>query len=229
MSFKQFVVENDYEQETKQLKEAAELVVRDCKPLLQDLNINQKEEIGAHLLYRGINNQHLFVNKKVRKDRKPTDTPRPIHDIIDQWFEQNTGIKARSNGLFATNEQERPYFYGTKYFIFPKGQYRLLSSPKVHDLFNYIAQTFRNKGILKFSESMRNLVDHNGQISDSHKEIIYGILNEADYRFLDMEAVSKRSFGEVIVITDSYYALSAQTPLILQDYFFTKIKQLYTS
>lgn len=83
------------------------------------------EESHGLPLYRGssqkVKNPTIITP---RKDRKPTDTPVEIHDAMDDWFEENYGVRARSVGVFATGSKHSASTYGTPYFILPIGDFK---------------------------------------------------------------------------------------------------------
>lgn len=76
-----------------------------------------------------------FVKKKVRKDRKPRDTPEDIHEWADNWFYENFGIRARSNTMFCTSEASKTKQYGELYIVFPIGNFEIIWSHRLKDLY----------------------------------------------------------------------------------------------
>lgn len=95
--------------------------------------------VGDMSLGEGFGDKTFRVFKKtVRKERKPMDTKGPLHKIIDDWFEDNMGIRARSQAVFCFGEAARnvAYEYGHLCAIFPIGKFTYVWSPKVSDLYN---------------------------------------------------------------------------------------------
>lgn len=95
--------------------------------------------VGQMSLGEDFNNMEFTVfRKSVRKDRKPMDTKGPLHKIIDDWFEENTGMRARSEAVFCFGEAARniAYEYGNLCVIFPIGKFTYTWSPDVPDLYN---------------------------------------------------------------------------------------------
>ena len=80
------------------------------------------------------NKPDLFIGN-VRPDRKPTDTPLPIHEFMDNWFYKKFGVKFRSNAMFATKSKGSSQIYGTVYVVFPIGEFKYCYSTVVSDLY----------------------------------------------------------------------------------------------
>ncbi len=130
------------------LKEDTELdflafqkMAEECKPFLKELKRSNFE-----FLYSGRkNNYENFEKKKIRKDRKPKDMPEIIHNLLDKKFEKNFGVKARSQGFFISNNPSELFEYGTPHYVFPVGNYKLIYSKIIKDLYrNLQDKTERN-------------------------------------------------------------------------------------
>jgi len=72
----------------------------------------------------------------VRKNRVPRDTPQHIHDFFNNYFDEEYGIKARSETLFCTTTPQSTGLYGTAYMIFPFGSYEIIWNPGIVDLYD---------------------------------------------------------------------------------------------
>lgn len=80
--------------------------------------------------------------KAIRSDRRPSDTPREIHRMTDDWFEEKYGWRARSTSLFCWIVSDITKYAKLaklnrrhKFIVFPVGNYRYLWSMKSHDLY----------------------------------------------------------------------------------------------
>lgn len=87
--------------------------------------------------YRGMEGQkEAFANKKVRKDRKPLDMEKKMSARLDDAFNEVFGIRARSQCLFVTGNENLTLRYGPAYIVFPIGKIQWIWSKRIKDLFN---------------------------------------------------------------------------------------------
>lgn len=99
-------------------------------------------------LYRGIQD-HLSTgeheNTYRQNPRRPRTTPDYQHQIADQWFSEQFGVKARSETLMCTPSLPRAKDYGWVAVaeIEPIGDYTIVYSPNVVDFYDY-ATAFQN-------------------------------------------------------------------------------------
>jgi len=80
-----------------------------------------------------------LFRKTVRKDRYPMDTVKEIHTILDDWFEEEMGTRARSQALFVFGESGREAaseYGGGLCVVLPIGAFHYVWSPKVKDLYD---------------------------------------------------------------------------------------------
>lgn len=94
-----------------------------CQPFL-------KEAHGLPM-YRGVKFQlsdvKLFSHAslvQVRKDRRPSDTSLFVHNLMNDWFKEHYGVRARSEALFCTGNQHEASKYGKANYVFPVGDIR---------------------------------------------------------------------------------------------------------
>src|SRR5574343_276984 len=89
-----------------------------------------------NLLYRSVR-KHIdtFAIFKSRSDRKPLDSTKIQHEMMDKMFLKHFGWKARSEGVFASfmHAYDGSTYYGTQYVFFPLGEYKYIWSPAVAD------------------------------------------------------------------------------------------------
>jgi hypothetical protein len=90
------------------------------------------------ILYRG---EHTaFTNfdvETVRKDRRPKDSSKNWHDLYNMMlssFDDNPGW--RNSSLFVTRDESEAGEYGDSVIVIPIGEYKILSSKMVKDMYN---------------------------------------------------------------------------------------------
>lgn len=176
---------NPSEKET--LKKAWDIIQKDCKPFLKDIRN------ARNFLYRGMKEQKNFVKKKVRTDRSPMNTPEDLHELYDRYFKEKFGWNARSNAVFANGNSLEASQYGREFMIFPIGNYKFVWSPEVEDLFvNPITRG------LKRSDERNN---------EGFYQKVKEELDSVNYTDKNM-ALAIRSKNEIMIGTESYYALN---------------------
>lgn len=188
ITFKQFISEEEQ-------IDLVKLLLRDCKPYIEALR-------GDGLFRRGVQNlgeayiatfegdEIQYSKKTVRKDRRPKDMKRGLHNLIDDWFDdQFKGIRPRSEGMFCFGEDTSIRTlsqYGEACFVFPIGEFKYVWSSRVDDLYNDL--------------------DHRPDIYNDEKEF-NDWMQSKNYQTTGLDdAVTKKV--EVMIMCDSYYAFS---------------------
>lgn len=139
-SFKQFISEDkDFVVKNRELipedkERFAKLVNEKCKPFLKECG----ELTMQHLLYRGIEIPDFKFIKTVRTDRQPKDTNKILHVWLDNWFNENFGVRYRTNAMFCTGDIKQTKEYGEPCVVFPIGDFKFVWSPHVEDLYERI-------------------------------------------------------------------------------------------
>lgn len=210
VSFKEFLGEvyTDPSEEitnSKHPKLVAQQIVKNCQPLLEKVGYDAK---FAMSLFRGFKNppEEKLAIRHVRQDRKPVDTPKPIHDYIDQWFYQKFGHHYRSNALFAFGSSTRlASNYGDVHIVLPIGNFSFVWAPTVLDLFGEIRERLieeRSKGNLPQSDMDKLAQDNNKQMFT----ILDKLLSHAGYT--DQNFKKAVFMGrEIMINTDKYYTI----------------------
>jgi len=109
------------------------LIKKDCKPFLKDWQTKYNKKF----LFSARKNKTVdFAKNRVRKDRVPRDTPVEAHNWLDNYFKKKFGIKFRSNSLFCSFDRDTISTYGMLYYIFPIGNYKMLSSSLIVDAYS---------------------------------------------------------------------------------------------
>jgi len=77
----------------------------------------------------------IYFEKKRRSSRKPKDTKKAVHTILNKLFKEKFGWPSR-NGVFTKSGGVDKY--GKSFIFFPIGNYKFVWSPYIDDLFTEI-------------------------------------------------------------------------------------------
>jgi hypothetical protein len=169
MKFKNYLIEN---QEDK-INEMIYLIKKDCQPFLKEWH-----KINKGPLLTGRKNEKSFNKKQVRKNRKPRDTPEELHKLVDEWFYKKFKLKLRSNSIFSTFSYRIVGVYGVPYCVFPIGDYTIISSEEIKDLYNNIDYLFYKK----FSDSVLTYNDLSEEKQKEFQNILLKHLEKSNYK-----------------------------------------------
>lgn len=137
MKIREIIVENDDDEDYNRIFEQ---IIKDCKRYIQEATMNEI------FLYRGSSNTAEWNStgaggigrfKARLGDRRPSDTPLEVHNLLNQWFTDNFG-KPWRNGVFVTANQDVAGGYGKYGAFYPIGNYEYLFSPVIGDLYGYL-------------------------------------------------------------------------------------------
>lgn len=168
-----------------------DLIKQKCAPWL--------EAAGTNFVYRGsgisslsgIGNDGLFKGK-VRKDRKPRDSTAELHNLLNKYFYEKTGIKYRSESLFVSGDKDKGYEYGSKVFaIFPIGEFHYAWSDEIEDPWVE----------LEFNMTDEEKVTRRQEF-ESHLEY------DDPYKFDEGLEEAIESKNEIMIACDEYYAVA---------------------
>ncbi len=167
MNFKSFITE-DYN------RQIAVDIVKECMPFLK--------ESENRSLYRGMKGLVDSVKQiSPRSNRKPLDTKKSHHDIINVEFAKKYNVdNIRSRAVFCTGHTDNAIAFGTLYNIFPIGDYSYWWSPTIDDLY--------------------------GELEDMSDYIVADIINS--HTFINTDLLKAISSGnEIMLLCDKYYAV----------------------
>lgn len=179
-----------------------------CKPYIRKL----RQYKDNKFLFSGRKFSSSDVIKgKVRRDRKPKDTPLEIHELLDKQFYKEFGIKARSQSLFCVQKYQYTKSYGTPYYIFPIGDYTTIWAVRIDDLYEWL------KGEIGEHTSRRSEFYHvhgddiiDGWRSIDNTEEILDIIEDMDipnyYSSRDYQKLSKDT-NEIMLHCKEYIGL----------------------
>lgn len=124
------------EEEDVDIQPILDDIGKKCGPYIRVLTSSTVDKF----LLSGRKNKPSYFKGTVRKDRTPRDTPKHVHNYVDELFYDEFGIRARSNTLFCSMDAHAVKTYGDPYLIFPIGQYKLIWSPEISDFYGDIIQ-----------------------------------------------------------------------------------------
>lgn len=113
-------------------------IERDCQPYLRDLRSASPVD---GLLLSGRKKREAMFQGRVRKDRRPKDTPLEIQELVDDMFDEEFGVRPRSNSMFTISRKDIAEDYGEPFFIFPIGRYEIIWSKNVEDFYGDIVDS----------------------------------------------------------------------------------------
>ena len=173
-------------------------IKNDCQQYLKEIQYNPEE----YVLYRGLNTVENFVIKQSRlENRKPKDTHSYVHIILNDFFEDTFGWKAR-NGVFATGSYETASSYAldnVPHIFFPIGKYKYLWSPLAEDLYSTISNEI---------ERFRSL--HRRVTTSDIVTIVRDVASDLKYEYTDsnlIEGIKLKT--EIMFNVDKYYGVKA--------------------
>lgn len=203
-----------------------------CRPYMNDLKKQRGKE--PFLLWSGRGSTSMVIERKVRRNRRPVDTPKELHNFIDSVFEKEFGVRARSNSLFCYNNWGLTEQYGHAFAIFPIGKYKILYSREVGDLydkfhiidmhymtylkykdnpkmFKYIWEPMVDKKKAEFDYDMDKWIEY--MKSDKAKKNLYNEMKKVinRYKFIDASGLPKvGERNELMLICDKYIGVHKQ-------------------
>ena len=183
------------------LEEAAKIFHEDCMLFRKYIDFDDSNNSLTRPLYRGMNRTELALVSRVRKDRKPSNTPINIHNLVDEWFDKKFGIKFRSNAMFATQIKSTAKAYGTLYVVFPIGEFTICSSNIITDLYFDITDLYFSS-----VDSHKTIQTVNDNINE-YKSEIENLLDNADYK-INTPIVDITRQSELMIHCDKYLAIN---------------------
>lgn len=162
-----------------------------------------------------INPEGDFTRLAVSKNRKPVNTHIVIHKLTDDWFKMKFGIRARSEGFFCTSKESVAKDYGFPFLVFPEGEFDVIHSNKIDDLFiNLDMFTIQREYIKHYGESQVSRLENRKDLEkffledidiEKLRPVIYSLMEGFDYRLNDYAAALVTG-NEIMVICDHYFA-----------------------
>jgi hypothetical protein len=177
MKFQNYVVE-----EQKGLAYYIPKIQKECKPFLKQI------KGAAGTLTRHQKAIGPVFKKTTRKNRRPLDTPLKFHTLLDNWFKENFGWKARSSGLFCWGT---PFpLLASGWMVFPAGNFKYVWSSKIKDLYQYFMMEIDKGDILtEYEDVFDDFIDKfaNTYIDKNLKKAVVSrkeIMIDCNYSYL---------------------------------------------
>ena len=134
MKFKKYINEDRNYGIKDEAKHIASILKKDCMPFIKEM----KSSSLQNWFYRATEHHYESISKpiKPRKDRRPRNTPKELHDYMDLRFKKKFGWKSRSEGVFVSSDKTiLEYTYGDPYLFFPIGSYKYVYHPEIGDIY----------------------------------------------------------------------------------------------
>ena len=194
------------------LEEAAKIFHEECEPFRKYSKHDFSRDIDYHGLYRGMEMDDLAKVCRVRKNRKPSDTPIEFHNIMDDWFNKKFGIRFRSNAMFAVQNERLASQYGSLYNVFPIGEFDICSSNEIIDLYEELLRDCTNYvAVFKLNhintENSSFIYDFAKKYSEDYEPYLNRMLELANYK-LNTPLNDIADTSEVMINCNKYLAVS---------------------
>lgn len=160
MKFKKYITEITDDDMADSI---AKKLKKDCMPFIKEMKANNLQG----WFYRATDNYYNFISKpiKPRKDRRPRNTVKELHNYLNMWFKKKFGWKPRSEGVFASSDRNQlEFLYGEPFLFFPIGNYKYVYNPKVRDIFMYLDERWTGSSDMdgwtpELAEKMKKDID----------------------------------------------------------------------
>ena len=183
-----------------------QIIEEKCKPFLSDV------KKAKRFLLSGKRSSKVVFQREVRKNRKPKDTSKTIHDLANVYFKDKFGVEARNKSIFCTGDLSETGRYGDTYLIFPVGEYEIIWSPKVKDFTVHVTD---KKNFKKYSKAYHKI----GTEEEREKQLNQFIKDIVDtYKTGDLKKAIK-SKNEIMLICEEYIAVHYNKKDEVESYF----------
>ena len=211
------------------LEQAAHSIMENCQPWLS--------QCGGEFAYRGMRlsastvEDVLLGKKPVRTDRNPADTPKELHALIVEIF-NNLEIPAnRHNSMFVNGREMEVGQYGTPYIVFPIGEFHYTWSNVIEDLYHFLwalppkKDYWTNNGIfaIKPGYNFTNMETF-GDFFEKYKQDKVFFNKKKFEHYLDANYINDhelaeaiRSGHEIFIKCNEYYFIEAKHGHKLKD------------
>lgn len=225
MRFNNYINEDQKDKHMQLSEKILDYIQNNCKKYIKEYIRNGK------LLWSGRKKKEPYYNiKKIRKDRRPTDTPIRIHNLLDDYFEKHFGVRLRSNSLFCYTNMYDVLKYGEPYLICPVGDYETYYHPKVHDLYVQMKQLVLKN--IEIDDFDMKSYDVNVIIYDKHPKFIDRFeknvekLVEGYKKGVERGTYMKGQSPEIMLHGDKYMIIGQRMLIDYNEYLIDKIESL---
>lgn len=174
----------------------AEEIQKKCQPFIE-----QSEGLP---IYRGYGGNMLARKREieVRKDRRPRDSAKISHELMDEYFQEKFGANVRSAGLFATGDKQTAVPYGKVYYVFPVGDFKFvwgeLNGKPINDS-------------LGISSDIKSAVS--GKDKSEHAAIAKEIMDKITWHTDDLPRIIKSGGAELAILVDKVIIVPADVKI----------------
>ena len=210
ITFKQFLIEADNN------TDLVEFLRKNCLPACKDILEANKYFLrgswkASHITQFKVGDEIVRGHiERPRTDRRPRDTPRWVHDAVDDFFEDKFNVQLRSASLFVSSGLREVTGYGKIYIVIPMGNYHSYFSPKVLDLTTELFPDGINEidtSLIRGDEFWKDEGIPKPTKAQQLEELKL-FLKDAKYQDNNIEALKHK--GEVMLVCSSYLALPHQ-------------------
>lgn len=210
-----------------------EKILRSCKPYLDLVARVYKDSGLLRPFLHGSENIKMELTKFTFKPRsKPMNSPLRDFEIANKWFQDNFGIKARSETLFVTTTISVANMYGEPHLVFPIGKFGTIHSDEAKDLYlkltpsSIIEQDFKEEYQEYVKEHGKNpkityeFVDKAYELyPERYEKAVMDILDGFDYKKNDYRN-ALLSGSEIMLKTKKFYVIRKTDEMMqfLRDY-----------
>jgi len=122
----------------EQMRELVNIINEQCQPWIRE--IGGIENFKNHPFYRGIKEEiyGAYSVRSIRTNRKPSDSPRALHDFFNKVISSVGMMASRSNAMFAWSSRFKTTAYGTTYVVVPLGDFHYTWSEMLGDWYGQI-------------------------------------------------------------------------------------------
>lgn len=167
--------------------EVLEIVYQKCLPYIKEYLKHFTPELSNDMMWSGRASKDVWMEKTIRKNRRPKDTPDDLHERLDDLFLEEYGERYRSNAVFCSGDLSQADGYGTTtYGIFPIGNsYSYCWSGTIKDLYmeiedeaNYfgfsvdeIIEEIKENYRYEAEERLEEMFDEENNVEDFYEDI----------------------------------------------------------
>lgn len=177
------------------------IIRNDCSEFLN--------ETGFKPLWRGFTvdlakQGSPLLSKSTVAIRNPRDTDLLVHEIVDEWFNNNFGHRYRSNkAVFTTHAFEGANQFGQPALVFPKGHFEYCWSPNVEDLTSELHYALKAANL---GSRPTHVYRYSTPPIEEYESVIGSLLSKSGYITNNLQKVyTSGKMPEVMIHCDKYY------------------------
>ena len=119
-------------------------IKQNCQQYLTEFQTRLKND--RHI-YRGTDTSPGMMAKvKTRPNRRPRNTAKDIHKLLNDEGQKRWGFKWRTEGVHTSTDANDAEFYGNIYAFFPVDGYKYVYHPKVYDILSDVSSILSYAG-----------------------------------------------------------------------------------